>query len=56
MRATELENWILATYPGVVVADAYRERSFFYNPDGSLPKCIYFATIKESDGPHDQAS
>jgi hypothetical protein len=29
---------------------------FFYNPDNSLPKGIYFATIKESDGPNDKAS
>jgi hypothetical protein len=46
----------LDNYPGVIVTDAYRERSFFYNPDHSLPKGIYFATIKESDGPNDKAS
>jgi hypothetical protein len=56
MNATQLENWILDNYQGVIVKDAYRERSFFYNPDGSLPKGIYFATIKESDGPNDKAS
>ena len=56
MNATQLENWILDNYKGVIVKDAYRERSFFYNPDGSLPKGIYFATIKESDGPNDKAS
>lgn len=33
-----------------------QERGFFYNPDGSLPRGIYFATIKEGDGPHDKAS
>jgi Family of unknown function (DUF6194) len=56
MNAVELENWILTNYQGIIVMDAYRERSFFYNPDGSLPKGIYFATIKESDGPNDKAS
>jgi hypothetical protein len=56
MTAQELENWILQHYPGLIVLDAYKERSFFYNPDGSLPKGIYFATIKESDGPNDKAS
>lgn len=56
MNAIELENWILTNYQGIIVMDAYRERSFFYNPDGSLPKGIYFATIKESDGPNDKAS
>ena len=56
MNANQLEHWILENYDGVIVTDAYRERSFFYNPDGSLPKGIYFATIKESDGPNDKAS
>lgn len=56
MNAKQLEKWILDNYLGVIVTDAYRERSFFYNPDGSLPKGIYFATIKESDGPNDKAS
>lgn len=56
MDAKKLEHWILDTCQGVIVADAYRERSFFYNPDGALPKGIYVATIKESDGPNDKAS
>ncbi len=56
MNAKQLEHWILDNYQGVIVTDAYRERSFFYNPDGSLPKGIYLATIKESDGPNDKAS
>ena len=56
MNAKQLEQWISDNYQGVIVTDAYRERSFFYNPDGSLPKGIYFATIKESDGPNDKAS
>lgn len=56
MNAKQLEHWILNNYQGVIVTDAYRERSFFYNPYGSLPKGIYLATIKESDGPNDKAS
>ncbi len=56
MSPQELETWMLESYQGLVVANAYRERSFFFNPDGSLPKGIYFATIKESDGPNDKAS
>ena len=56
MTAKQLENWILDNYQGLIVTNAYRERSFFYNPNGSLPKGIYFATIKESDGPNDKAS
>jgi hypothetical protein len=56
MKAIELENLILNNYQGVIVTDAYKERSFFYNPDSSLPKGIYFATIKESDGQNDKSS
>lgn len=56
MNANQLEQWILENYQGVIATDAYRERSFFYNPDGFLPKGIYFATIKESDGPNDKTS
>lgn len=56
MTPSQWESWILTHYSGIVVTDAYRERSFFYNPDGSLPKGVYFATIKESDGPRDKAS
>jgi len=56
MNPFELEHLILDNYPGVVVFDAYRERSFFFNPNRSLPRGIYFATIKESDGPNDKAS
>ena len=56
MTAIDLENWILNNYQGVIVTNAYGERSFFYNPDNSLPKGIYFATIKESDGPNDKSS
>ncbi len=56
MTAEQLESWILNKYDGVIVTNAYRERSFFYNPDGSLKKGIYFTTIKESDGPNDRAS
>jgi hypothetical protein len=56
MNAKQLEHWILDNYQGVIVTDAYRERSFFYNPNSSLPNGIYFTTIKESDGPNDKAS
>ena len=56
MNSSELELWILQNYEGLLVTNAYRERSFFFNPDKSLLKGIYFATIKESDGPNDRAS
>lgn len=56
MNTTELEDWILSAYQGVVPKDAYRERSFFYNPDRSLKNGVYFATVKDSDGPNDKSS
>ncbi len=56
MNVLQLEHWILDRYEGIIVIDAYRERSFFYNPDGSMKKGIYFTTIKERDGPNDKAS
>lgn len=56
MNSSELEFWIFQNYKGLIVTKAYREKSFFYNPDKSLPRGIYFATIKESDGPNDRAS
>ena len=56
MTAQELEIWILDNYEDIIVTDAYRERSFFYNPSRLLPKGIYFTTLKESDGPNDKAS
>ena len=56
MNSSELEFWIFQNYQGLIVTKAYRETSFFYNPDETLPRGIYFATIKESDGPNDRAS
>lgn len=56
MNAQQLENWILNHYQGLIVKNAYAERSVFYNPELSLPKGIYFATIKERNGPNDKAS
>jgi hypothetical protein len=56
MNAKLTEHWILYNSQGVNVKNAYRERIFFYNPEGSLPKAIYFSTIKESDEPNDKAS
>ncbi|MBV6647003.1 MAG: hypothetical protein KI790_16215 [Cyclobacteriaceae bacterium] len=50
------EDWILQEYQGVVMKNAYRERSFFYNPGRMLPHGVYFSTIKESDGPNDAFS
>lgn len=56
MSAKEIELWIMDNYPGLIVRNAYRERSLFFNPDLSLKLGLYFATIKEHDGPNDKAS
>lgn len=56
MNAVQVEKWILGTYPGIVVCDAYGERCFFYNPESSPSRGVYFATIKESDDQNDNAS
>jgi hypothetical protein len=34
----------------------YGERSLFYNPGGTAPLGVMFASIKEHDGPNDRAS
>jgi hypothetical protein len=56
MNVEQLQNELLTSYEGLVLLNAYAERSFFYNPDKLLPNGIYFATIKEKDGPNDKAS
>lgn len=56
MNSQDWEGWILEKYRGVVMKNAYRERSFFYNPGKILSHGVYFSTIKESDGPNDAFS
>jgi Family of unknown function (DUF6194) len=56
MTLVQLENELLNSYHGLVLLDAYAERSFFYNPHQTLPKGMYFATIKANDSPNDKAS
>ena len=56
MTPQDWEDWIMDEYQGVVMKNAYRERSFFYNPGKVLPHGVYFSTIKESDGPNDAFS
>jgi hypothetical protein len=56
MTITQLQNLILESYPGLNLLDTYGEKSFFYNPEKLLTKGIYFATLKEKDGPNDKAS
>lgn len=48
----ELEN----RYRDINQIFTYKEYSYFYNPNNMLPRGVYFATIKESDGQNDKAS
>jgi hypothetical protein len=56
MTADQLIVQIQSQYQGLKLLNTYGEKSLFYNPDNLLPKGIYFATIKEVDGPNDKAS
>lgn len=47
---------ICAEFSGVVPKSSWGETSLFYNPEKTLPNGVYFCTIKEKDGAHDQAS
>ena len=56
LSADEMQAWLLDRYNDLSLVHAYGERTFFVNPNGRLPHGAYFATIKEADGPNDQAS
>lgn len=56
MHKEEVSRIVLDRYLGVVPVDAWGEQSFFYNPDGKLPRGVYFATIKDKDGANDKGS
>ncbi|MBU2981969.1 hypothetical protein KO498_09085 [Lentibacter algarum] len=47
---------LLARYAGTVSTPAWGETTLFYNPDNTFKRGAYFATIKEKNGDHDQAS
>ncbi|NEQ47092.1 MAG: hypothetical protein F6K00_27555 [Leptolyngbya sp. SIOISBB] len=47
---------ICTEFSGVVPKSTWGETSLFYNPEKKLPNGIYFCTLKEKDGEHDQAS
>jgi hypothetical protein len=49
-------DYVLNTYPGVVIGQNWGERVLFYNPDNRFPKGVYLLSFKEKDGPNDSAS
>jgi hypothetical protein len=56
MKKEELLNILENRYKDIHQMFTYREYSYFYNPNNILPRGVYFATIKESDGINDKAS
>jgi hypothetical protein len=56
MSTDDISVYLMQTFPGLNVVDAWGEKSFFYNPEGLLKRGIYFCTIKEKDGANDKAS
>lgn len=51
-----ISEYLLKTFEGLSIVDAWGETSFFYNPDGLAPRGTYFCTIKTQDGANDKAS
>ena len=56
MNTSEITRYITDTFPDVNAIAAWGETSFFYNPGRTLPRGVYFATLKEKDGANDRAS
>ena len=56
MTAKDILQNLLSLFPGLIVIDAWGEKSLFYNPEGLLRRGVYFCTIKEKDGENDAAS
>ena len=56
MNPAAIEEYLLATYDGLIPKDSWGEKSFFYNPGRASPHGTYFFTIKSKDGDNDKAS
>ena len=56
MQPEEIASHLTSRFGGLVEASSWGERSFFYNPDGELPRGVYFCTLKDHDGANDKAS
>lgn len=56
IKVEEIINIIQNKYDGIILKDAYKEKTFFFNPDNRLKNGVYFCTIKENDGPNDKSS
>jgi len=51
-----ITEFILTTFQDIKIIETWGETTFFYNPGNTKPRGTYFCTIKEKDGPNDQAS
>lgn len=56
MTADDIINDLLRRYDGTIAIDAWGETSLFFNPNGTLPRGVYFATVKQKNGENDKAS
>lgn len=56
MDEAAVTRYIVETFDGSVTAVEWGDMFFYYNPDRTLPKDIYFATLKTSDDDYDRAS
>lgn len=56
LTSSEVVDYLLLNYPDLNVIESWGETTLFYNPNNLLKRGTYFATIKENDGPNDQAS
>jgi len=56
MTPEAIVSQVLDRYSGTVEVASWGERSVFYNPGNALARGVYFLTVKDHDGPNDQAS
>ena len=56
ISAETLASDLTAKFAGTRLVNAWGETSLFYNPNGKLPRGVYFATVKSKDGDNDKAS
>ena len=56
LEPEELLSNLLGLDPGLRRQAYYGERSIFYNPGGVAPLGTIFASVKDHDGPNDQAA
>ncbi len=47
---------LLVRFPGTIAVEAWGETSMFYKPGRTLPRGVFFSTVKQKDGENDRAS